>query len=277
MRRTYKMAQKYNLNEELYCMKQRLAESLVSKGAAITNDRQRMLDRDLTAVRIIGGYRGSKVSNVTSGLLEEPLEQHPVKYSPTRGLPAKREGVETYAIGIPRTGCYLLPEAVDEQGRIHVSSEHGMNIGILIARAKSPRIAESQHYVPELMLSNISKVDGEPLIYGPGSNSLIICGENTFVDVIPGRLYMASLGNITSLAEILADKNKPARADGDLKLLFAGAGKTDRLLNPGKAPKLLTRGLSLGETFEGNLQLGTRDFRASDDPLDRYTLKFVFD
>ncbi len=264
-----------NRKEELETMRNSLRESHLANGMAWTNQRKRMLERDLVVIRLVGGYRGGNVKDVQEQhLLPESVEPKRIEYTPSRGTSNARS-VQTYNIAIPGTGCSLLPEVVGEDGMIHVASENGMNLGILVARARSPSMVGG-HIVPQIGLSDQSMVCGVPLMYGPGANSLVINGEGTFNDVVPGRVHFGSQGHITQMTELLADKSKPYTGEPDMELVLNGAVLPgDRELE--HRPQPLSRGIGFGETVDVDYRLESVDFRESQDPRDHYSLKFVLD
>jgi hypothetical protein len=286
--------------QELAHMRDSLRKSKVIQGMAMTPARERMLERELTVVRIIGGYKGQSPERVqSSDLVPERFRSRETSYTPTgRG---KLLSLSTYVIEIPGIGCGLLPEAVDENGLIHVQSEHGMNIGVLIARAKSPILDQEGHTTRTVRIDEDSNVNGSPLIYSdPGrvssyplatsrgtespqrAEALLITGEKTFLDVLPGRVRME--GNaITGITEILSDKSKPYSGRPDLTLVIKGGiipeveEPDGQLMVRKKRPMAQSRGLSLGESVDTYYELESREFRVSPDPNNTYILKFVFD
>jgi len=205
--------------QELDYMRNSLRASKVIQGMAITPARERMLERELTVVRIVGGYRGHSPKQVQQrDLVPEKFQSRSVPYKPTGG----RE-LSTYVVDIG-DGCKLLPEAVGEDGYVHVQSEDGMNIGVLIARAKSPILDKEGHTTRAVLLDYECNVNGSPLVYeGPAravssnlpvprgidsaetAKALVVHGENTFLDLLPGRTRMEG-SNVTGFTEILSHR-----------------------------------------------------------------------
>ncbi len=284
-----------NKKQELTHMRDSLRKSKVIEGMAITPARERMLERELTVVRIVGGYKGHSPANVqSSSLVAERFQSRGVPYKPTGG----RE-LSTYVVDVGN-GCKLLPEAVGEDGLIHVQSEHGMNLGILVARAKSPILDQEGHTTREVLLDYDCMVNDMPLVYEESARAsddfplasrsiegaaekakaLIFRGENTFLDVLPGRVRMEG-DDITGFTEMLSDKSKGYTGKPDLVLVFKGAvlPAEEEIDAPKQLPEptARSRGISLGDTADVRYRLESREFNASRNQKDTYKLEFVFD
>ena len=261
--------------KEIEIMKKSLTQSKLTQGMVWTDDRKRMLDRELSVIRIIGGYSPDLEGLKEQDLLPDKISARSVHYKPTGIAP-----VNTYIVENPRKPCYLLPEALGDDGLIHVWSTHGMSIGVLVVRAKSPRFDEQGHITRSVLIDEGSEVNGKPLsyLYIGGEkrvHSTVISGENTFIDVILGRFgyeYFDKRYSIKDVIPIVSDQSKPYTGKPDLTLIIKG----ERLLSE-ERPLIGSRGLSEGKVIRTNIPVESMYFNASHDPLHQYILKYVFD
>ncbi|MBI2129363.1 hypothetical protein HYU07_03935 [Candidatus Woesearchaeota archaeon] len=263
-----------NRAQEIEIMKNSLTQSKLTQGMVWTDDRKRMLDRELSVIRLIGGYSPDLEELKEQDLLPDKISARSVHYKPTGIAP-----VDTYIVENPRKPCYLLPEALGNDGSIHVWSTHGMSIGVLVARAKSPYFDEPGHITRSVLIDEESEVNGKPLSYtilGDQNrpHSITITGDkpdSSFIDIIPGRLGFDRAGHVSEITQIVRDM-LPSTGKPDLTLIVKG----EKVLTE-ERKAIVTRGLSDGKTFHTDIYVGTMDFSESSDPLHTYMLKYVFD
>lgn len=248
-----------------------IRRSPLFQGVVMTPERTRMLDNEQTIVRIVGGYK-TEVSDVP-GNVDYPYKNELRGYNFSRAkLPIDSKTQTGYALVQPGKRNCILPEVLRSDGIVHVLAQEGMNLGILVARAQSPIKSEKDHIVPRIDIDpNASYVNGSRFIYGCEPTTICLKGEETMVDVIPGRVEMNN-DSLVGFQELIASSRVPYKGQPDLKIVFRGEDKFWEV----QVPK--TRGIVLGKEAKIDPNwFGKENFIPSLDSNKHYTLEFVID